>query len=417
MVLAGYTSFEDWVVLQRAEPFYAVLCGFDPDDPAGVGTYYDFCNRLLGGAPQPGRRPARRLTKARKRQLREDKRRPSGQHPGLVSRLARVLRTGGRKAQHWKPRAVERLVNGLLDAVCVAPAVRTGLLPAQLGVSGDGTKLATFANSYGKKVCACPGRGCPCPRQFSDGEASTGYDAYHHQYVFGHNLYELTGWSLAGGPELPVYLLRATGARSDALLGPLALARVQEYGTVRIQHACFDGAHDAAGFYQLGQDWQIALIIPLVENPSREGARPEGAEQPAADGTPICQAGKRMYPTGFQAERQRQQWRCPLIKGPERGDVTTCPYQATCSTAPSGRVVYTYVGQDPRRNTVPPRGTDAWQKLYNHRTASERSFACQKEQLGLAQTRTRGGARWLFRALLTAMAQYALAWHRYQPTT
>jgi hypothetical protein len=413
MVLAGYTAIEEWVKLLRAEPFYAVVCGFDPTKPPGLGTFYDFQNRLLGGAPSAQCRPARRLTTARKRQLRDDKHRPNGKHSGLVARLAEVLLQGGARAAHWQAPAAERLMNSLLDRLCVEPAVRSGLLPPRVGVSGDGMKVATFANSYGKKVCGCAGRGCRCPRRFQDAEASTGYDAFHERYVFGHNLYQLTAWSPEGGAELPVYLLRATGRRSDALLGPLALSRAREYGTVQIQQGCFDGAHDAAGFYRLGQSWKIALFIPLAGAPPRNAAR-EGQDP---DGTPVCQAGKRMHPTGYQADQQRQQWRCPMVKGPERGDVHLCPFREQCSTAKSGRVVYTHPGQDPRLHTVPPRGSPAWQAVYNHRTASERTNPRQKYHLKLGSTRTCGGARWLFRMLLTAMAQYLITWHRYQPAT
>jgi hypothetical protein len=413
MVLAGYTEIQDWVQLLRAEPFYAVLSGFAPDDPPGLGTFYDFQDRLCGGTPAPGVRRVKRLTAAEKRQLREEKQRPGGKPSGVVARLAQVLLRGGAKAAHWQAPAVERLVNTLLERLCIAPAVASGLLPPQVGVSGDGMKVATFANSYGKKVCACAGRGCACPRRFTDGDASTGYDAYHERYVFGHNLYQLTAWSPDGGAELPLYLLRATGRRSDAVLGPLALFRAREQGAVEIRQGCFDGAHDAAGFYQLGRAWNLPLFIPLAGAPRRH-VEEEGR---APDGTPVCQAGKRMTPTGYQADRVRQQWRCPLIKGPERGDVEACPYRERCSTAPSGRVVYTYPGQDPRLHTVPPRGTPAWQAIYDHRTASERTNARQKYHLKLGRTRTRGGSRWLLRMLLAAIAQYLLAWCQHQPTT
>jgi hypothetical protein len=413
MVLAGYTQISDWVLLLKSEPFYAVLSGFDPHDPPGVGTFYDLQHRLLGGAPGSGQRRVQRLSPAQKQQLREEKQRPGSKHVGVVTRLAQALAAGGAKAAHWAPGAGERLMNDLLDRLCVRPAVESGLLPPQVGVSGDGMKVATFANGYGKKTCACEGRGCRCARQFSDMEASIGYDAYHERYIFGHNVYELTAWGPDGGPELPIYLLRATGCRSDAVLGPLALHRARAYGTVEIKQGCFDGAHDAAGFYELGSTWGIALFIPLAGAPPRSGS----GEARDRDGTPLCLAGKRMYPTGYQADRRRQQWRCPLVKGPERGEVSACPLWEQCSTAPSGRVVYTYPGQNPRLNTVPPRGTVGWQAVYNHRTASERTNARQKYHLKLGQTRTRGGARWLFRMLLSAIAQYAIAWQQHQPAT
>lgn len=53
MLLCGETSFTDWVAWLRDEPFYALLCGFDPDDVPGVGTFYDFQDRVLHHAPTP----------------------------------------------------------------------------------------------------------------------------------------------------------------------------------------------------------------------------------------------------------------------------------------------------------------------------------------------------------------------------
>jgi DDE family transposase len=410
MVLAGETSIDAWVTRMRAQPEYAVLSGFAPDTVPGVGTFYDFLDRLLGGRPTPKRRPPRRLTPARKRQLRADKHRPSDKHQAIVARLVAALQQGGR---HWQPPATEVLVNALLGELCVRPAVAAGLLPATVGVSGDGMKLRTFANSYGHKTCACATRQCGCPRRFTDADATTGYDAYHTQYGFGHNLYQLTAWSHDSKVELPLYLLRATGARNDAVLGPLALARARQRGDVQITQACFDGAHDAAAFYELAHAWQIALFIPLAGAP-RKGA-PGGEGGLDGDGTPLCRAGRRMYFDGQQPQYRRSRWRCPLKKGPQRGEVTACPHWEACSTAKSGRIVYLHWEADRRVHTQPPRGTTAWQRVYNHRTASERTNARQGYHLQLKQTRTRGGHRWLFRALLCAIAQYLLAWHQHRP--
>jgi len=51
MMLCGETSFTHWVALLRDEPFYALLCGFDPEDVPGVGTFYDFQDRVLHHVP------------------------------------------------------------------------------------------------------------------------------------------------------------------------------------------------------------------------------------------------------------------------------------------------------------------------------------------------------------------------------
>jgi len=412
MVLAGYTQIDRWVSWMRSHPYYAVLSGFDPAEVPGVGTFYDFLDRLLGGPPVAVRRRPIRLTRQSREQLRAEKHQPGKKHVALVTRLAKTLLAGGAKAEHWRASRVEKLVNQLLHDLCVRPAVATGLLPRKVGGSGDGMRLPTFANVHGRKLCACTSHLCDYHRRFTDPDASVGYDAFHRRFVYGHNFYFLTAWVPDSPVELPIYLLRATGKRSDAPLGPLALFRVQEFDTVHLTHGCFDGAHDAEGFYRLGAAWQIRLVIPLTTDPPKEAV---GGIRRDPQGRPLCLAQKPMYPDGYHPERDRFRWRCPLMKGPERGDVFACPHRAECSTAKHGRMFYTSPGQDARLNTVPPRGTPAWKLTFNHRTASERTNSRQSYHLGLARTRTRGGNRWLFRTLLTSVAQYLLAWGKHQP--
>ena len=53
MMLCGQTSFDEWVALMRDDPFYALISGFDPTDVPGVGTFYNFQDRLLHRPDQP----------------------------------------------------------------------------------------------------------------------------------------------------------------------------------------------------------------------------------------------------------------------------------------------------------------------------------------------------------------------------
>jgi hypothetical protein len=403
MILAGVTQIDKWVQQMKTEAFYAIVSGFDPDDVPGVGTFYDFQDRFLGGPPEPARRRTARLTPQKKQELKEAKQKPPPRHAQIVARLAQALQDG---ARHWEPSAVERLINDLLRVLCVEPAVASGLLPAQVGVSGDGSKIRTFAHSYGHKACECEQRQCGCPRRFHDAEASVGFDAHHQQFVFGHTLYALTAWSMDSTVELPIYLMRATGRRSDCVLGPLAVHRARTIDCLEITRACFDGAHDAYGMYDLGQEWEIPLFIPLTSAPRKENGPGDGGQD--KDGTPLCLAGRRMVPDGPQPRYRRYRWRCPFKKGPEKGDVTTCPCYGDCSQAQAGRIVYSYPKDDPRLYTVPPRGSAGWQAIYNKRTAVERTWARETVHLKLDRTRTRGGDRWFFRYLVTAMAHYLI---------
>ena len=63
MMLCGETSVDAWVEQMRDEPFYALISGFAPSRVPGVGTFYDFQDRVLQRERQPRshlRRPYRR---------------------------------------------------------------------------------------------------------------------------------------------------------------------------------------------------------------------------------------------------------------------------------------------------------------------------------------------------------------------
>ena len=46
-VICKVTSITQWVDILRTQPLYSVISEFEPDDVPGVGTFYDFINRLL----------------------------------------------------------------------------------------------------------------------------------------------------------------------------------------------------------------------------------------------------------------------------------------------------------------------------------------------------------------------------------
>ena len=65
MMLRGITSFDIWVQTMRTDPFYAIISGFLPEKTPGVGTFYDFQDRLLGRKRQRRTTPTPSPTQAR----------------------------------------------------------------------------------------------------------------------------------------------------------------------------------------------------------------------------------------------------------------------------------------------------------------------------------------------------------------
>lgn len=116
-----------------------------------------------------------------------------------------------------------------------------------------------------------------------------------------------------------------------------------------------------------------------------------------------------MHYWGHCPDRKRLKWRCPR-KAKKSKRVQPCEHECDCSRSPYGRVVYTYPKSNYRLFTTIPRGSELWDKHYDHHSASERSHKRKKWDYGLRQTRTAGRERIFLRAMLMAMAQHVQAW-------
>jgi len=429
MMLCGVTSFDEWVDLMRDEPFYALISGFDPHDLPGVGTFYDFQDRLLQRARQGRtveRRPYRRRDQRDKADQHKNKNdlRP---HKNIIHRLAdRLL------ARDFQPADLMAVLQGqadlstlphyeqtlqrLLFACFVTRSMALQLIDLQqLHVAADGSKLPTWANPRGHKLCDCDNRGkkppdrCHCLRAYRDPLALWGWDSYRECWVYGYSIHELTAYSLQHNCQLPVLLSIADCNRHDSVLGLVALFRAREIFGLPLQTASLDAAYDALGLFRLAiTRWRLALVVPLNQRNTDNltYAGPLRLE----NGIPICLAEMAMKRWGFCPDRLRIKWRCPLAAA-KMAELTSCPFFGqACSDSPYGRVVYTYPQDNYRLHTLIPRDSDLWQLHRDARSCAERSVKRKKLDFRLRQTRTAGRDRWFFRLILAAMCQHIDAW-------
>jgi hypothetical protein len=430
MMECGVTSFDVWVQMMGDDPFYALISGFHPEEVPGVGTFYDFQDRLLQRPRQPRttqRRPYRRRNQRDKADHHKDKNdlRP---HRDIVNRLVdRIL------ARPLQPTPLPALLEGYGDfsalplwertlqplfyTCFVARSVDLKLIDLDnLHVAGDGSKLPTWANPHGKKLCDCDNRGkkpedhCPCHRAYNDPLALWGWDSYRKCWVYGHSFYELTAYCLQHRCQLPLVLSMADCNRHDSVHGLATLYRGCEIFGLPIQTASLDAAHDALGLFRLAtQRWHMALVVPINQR-NQDKLRYAGPLC-LQEGVPLCPAGKPMTRWGFCPDRLRIKWRCPLAAAKKTPPLTTCPYFGNgCSHSPYGRVIYTYPQENYRLHTLIPRGSDLWQCHQDARSCAERSVKRKKYDFHLLQTRTAGRDRWFFRVMLAAMCQHIDAW-------
>jgi len=419
MVLCGVFSIDVWVDTMRSHPFYAVISGFDPQDVPAVGTFHLFMDRILGlvdNPPKHLRRP-RPKTKDTNSQSR-DKNRDTAKHQDIINRLAnRITQSGAAlKQPDWalspdtKFRRYEAVLKAIFYTLFVPKSVELGLIDIDnLYVTGDSTKVGTYANPHGKRLCSCPKeKPCTCHRRYQDPLARWGWDSYREAFVYGHCLYELCAYSLDHTFQLPLVLSLFDAHRHDSVLALAALHEAIDQLHLPVKAASFDMASDALGFYRLGyQHWDLALVIPLNGRNLGHFTHPQATID--ENGVPHCPAGHAMKCWGHCRDRDRIKWRCPL-KASRAKATEPCQHQAECSPSPYGRVVYTHPKSNYRLFTPIPRGSDLWEAHYDHHSASERSHKRKKWDYGLRQTRTAGRERIFLRVMLMAMAQHLQAW-------
>lgn len=433
MMLCGETSFDDWVKLMRDEPFYALISGFEPDQVPGVGTFYDFQDRLLQRPRQPRTRPQRphyQRQQQDKRKANRDKKdiRP---HQNIINRLAdRILARPAPSAPlaatlaGWADVSAlpvwEQTLQTIFFSCFVSHSVELKLLDLkQLCVAGDGTKLPSWANASGKKLCTCDNRGksaqdhCRCQRAYRDPLARWGWDSYRECWVYGHSLYELTAYSFKHTCQLPLLVSLADCNRHDSVQALVGLYRAQELFGLSLKVVSLDAAHDILGLYRLAtQRWHTAVVIPLNER--NQGNLHYTGPLRLEDGVPICQAERPMTHWGFCPDRLRIKWRCPLAASKKNPELTACPFfDNGCSGSAYGRVIYTYPQQNYRLHTLIPRDSDLWHCHRDARSCAERSVKRKKYDFHLLQTKTAGRDRWFFRVILAACCQHIDAWLRH----
>jgi hypothetical protein len=405
--LAGYTGITKWVQTLKSFPFFAILSGFEPGDVPGVGTFYDFINRLW----KTERKSATKIRKPfspRRRRGKKNEKLPLSR-PNIVDRMVkRILRHEGQPL----PMQPEDVLNAIFQQVFVEPSGKKGLLgdASNLVISGDGTPVRTGANPYGNKVCDCKSKGiynCRCPRRYSDPEASWGWDSYRGCYFYGRHLYELTA---ASSPyDLPIYLKLVSARRHDSVSFVVALDEMtRRFKDFSFAACLLDSAHDAYPIYELLNAKGMEAVIDLNKR-STGKAKYQGPLCLTKDGIPLCPAGHVMAYHGFCRDRQRHKWRCPLTR-----KTWNVICDTPCSSSSYGRVIYTYEKDNLRFFTRTPRGSALWKKKYKERTASERSFKRKKIDYCLEASGARSTKMWFFCCIILAMCQHIDAWTAYE---
>lgn len=417
MSFKGVTSISDWVVTLRSEPFFAILSGFIPaclgssridgfsaDPVPGVGTFYDFMDRLI--------RKDRALLKSNLRRFRrkpkskQKKNQKMDSPPTTLSErlVKRVIKYSDAKL----PDSIEASLNLILKELFVLPSLKSGLLgdPMKFNIAGDGTCMPTHASHYGKKVCGCilkPGESCDCKRKFSDSSATWGWDSYNERYFYGHTFHVFT--AAESFYSLPIHIKCVTGERHDSVTGIFALKEVVNlYPEMKFFTAAFDSGYDSTYFYILNKFYDILPVIALNGRSS----------VPLSNDTLVKfddygiphgrKCGHKLRNWGLMKKSFRRKWLFPA----------QCDSCKKCE-ASSNKTFYTPTDDNPRYFSPILRNSKQWKKLYKRRTTTERFNDRMKLDFKVRDAVIYSRERRIVRTFIAAFCCYIDAWKNSTP--
>ena len=189
MTLLKEPSITRWVDRTREKSLLAILAGFDPEDVPGIGTYYDFINKIIDGPYRkrlPGEiRRSEYNAKRHERHLKkesEDKKAQRDANQSASQKLADKLLV---EAGQPRKEDFQKTLEDLLVLIGILPSAEAGLIEDlhHLAVTGDGSILQTGASPNGKPTCSCRKEGvsgCSHPKRYTSPTAQWCFDSAHN---------------------------------------------------------------------------------------------------------------------------------------------------------------------------------------------------------------------------------------------
>ena len=397
-------SITDWAAQLKINPLYAILSGFTFGDTPGIGTFYDFFNRLWDS---------------------DEDHLSSHVHP-LKKKKVRKPKTKGAKAESIEKVTVAELLPQLENTTFrleeqpyaslfkiykqefLDTSVSKNLIHSDsLALAGDGTPVVTSHRERKKCICTCKENSitdCKCDRYFSQPDCDVGWDSSRDCFYHGYDLYMLVD----SQSDLPVFPHFSCASKHDSHGFLHAFFRMKAFlPDYKAAKVILDSAHDAMPFYQYFKREGITPFIDL----NGKGGRPPVYKNDFTidkDGVPICPAGHRMRRDGIETAKGRMKFKCPKMNKENGGLSCTCG--TPCSNAKYGRTVHLVLKDNPRLFNNPPRSSNEWKKEYNARTSVERSNKREKIDFKLESGRHRSTKMWYCRLYHILMLQHLDAW-------
>lgn len=396
-------SITDWAAQLKINPLYAILSGFEFGDTPGIGTFYDFFNRLWDSDSDnltPHIHPVKK-TKVKKPKKKGVKADSIEKIP--VEQLLPQLKASSFSIDDQPYASLFHIYHKEF----LSQSVDKGLIDTDsLAIAGDGTPFVTSSRERKHRVCDCADNGisdCDCDRYFSQPDCDVGWDSSRDCFYHGYDLYMLVAANSES--DLPIFPLLNPASKHDSHGFLETYFRMKSFlPEFHVAKWILDSAHDAMPYYVYCRDNGIQPFIDLNEK--------RGIKVPykndftiGKDGVPVCKAGRKMNRDGSEPSKYRLKYRCPLASR-----VHGCSCEQPCSNSKYGRTVHLAMKDNPRLINFPPRNSKEWKTEYNARTSAERSNKREKIDFKLESGRHRSTKMWYCRLYHILMLQHLDAW-------
>ena len=399
----------EWINEMKRIPYYAILSGFEPGDIPGVGTFYDFFQRLWSVSGNNLKSKKQTRGKKPKKGKKKGEKAPTTT-PGKVKRLVEwVIRHATKKSDL----PMDRLFH-FFQTQILAISDKLGLLGTidALSVAGDGTPVVTAAYPRSKSTCDCRAQGlakCNHPRIYSQPDCNSGWDSSREKYFNGYHLYMIS--AADSRYDLPLYPRLQPASRHDSVsLIASSVEFKQRFTLGTVEKMLLDSAHDAEAIYHLMEHQNVEPFIDLNCR-SKKNTETGSDIQISPNGIPICPIGLEMKPNGHDNLQNRDKWRCAL----SCGSINSCA--SPCSKAKYGRTYHTHSKDNLRLFTKTPRDSEKWKVIYKRRTSIERSNKREKIDYKLESGRHRSTKMWYVRVYAIMICQHMDAWFSHSKET
>ena len=394
-------SITAWVEQLKINPLYAILSGFEFGNTPGVGTFYDFINRLWDMDSNNLNPHIHSLKKTKVKKPKHKGAKAASIEKYTVEQHFKEYENISFNLEDQPYSSLFKIYNREFLSVSVSK----GLIDSSdLSIAGDGMPVVTSARERKHRVCNCSKNGidsCDCDRYFSQPDCDVGYDSSRDCFYHGYDLYML----VAAESDLPLFPMLNPASKHDSHGFIETYFRFKDFlPEFHVSKWLLDSAHDAMPYYLYCRENGIQPFIDL--NVKRGiSFKYKNDITIGKDGVPVCKAGLKMRRDGCERSRGRLKFRCPLANR-KNG----CYCDNPCSKSAYGRTVHLVMSDNPRIFNYPPRDSVQWNLEYNARTSAERSNKREKIDYKLESGRHRSSKMWYCRLYHIMMLQHLDAW-------